>query len=420
MKLLTKTSGAYILVSVTVFIIAGFIFFHLLHKIFYNQIDERLIEEKMLIEQTISESDTVPDFHSVFGHLINITLLKSPKKKFESITDTLMYDREQGQFGQFRHLFVQNKSLLNQGYTINIYKSLRESENLIAEILISVTLVFITLLFLLVLVNYFIARRVWIPFYRILSNLNQYDINQEQPLELTKTDIHEFILLNKALEKMSRKIRQDFLNLKEFNEIAAHELQTPLAIIKLKLELLIQNENLSEHQLQLISSVFEATTRMSKLNQGLLLISKIENNQFYQTEAIDLVQILDKTLLHFEEMIDHREITLTKDYSDKPTLVMNRMLAEILITNLLSNAIRHNIHRGHIDIIVQSGALTISNTGQILKTDPRNLFERFRKSEHHSDSVGLGLSIVQKIVNLYHMEVEYFHGNSVHTLKISF
>jgi signal transduction histidine kinase len=420
MKLLTKTSRAYILISVAVFVITGLIFFHLLHNIFDNQIDETLNEEKLLIEQTINYSDSVPDFRSVFGHMIDVTILNSPHKKVESIRDTLMYDIEQGQFTSFRHLFVENTSIRNKGYTINIYKPLRESEKLIAEILISVTLVFISLLFLLVLSNYFISRRVWIPFYRILNNLSHYEINQEKPLELAKTDIHEFILLNKALEKMSKKIRQDFLNLKEFNENAAHELQTPLAIIKLKLELLIQNENLDEHQLQLISSVFDATTRMSKLNQGLLLISKIENNQFYQTEEIDLTGILDYTLEHFEEIIDHREIVVTKTYSAKPALRMNRVLTEVLINNLLSNAIRHNVHQGHITIIVQSDNFTISNTGQILRTDPENLFERFRKSEHNPDSVGLGLSIVQKIINFYDMKVKYFYNDSLHTLKISF
>lgn len=420
MKLLTKTSQAYIMISVAVFLITGWIFFHLLHNIFDNQIDETLNEEKLLIEQTINDSDSVPDFHSVFGHMIDITMHNHSHEKAEFISDTLMYDQEQGQFASFRHLFVKNTSIQNKGYTINIYKPLRESENLIAEILIAVALVFISLLFVLVLGNYFIARRVWVPFYRILGSLSHYDINQETPLLLTKTNIHEFILLNHALEKMSKKIRQDFLNLKEFNENAAHELQTPLAIIKLKLELLIQNENLEEQQLQLISSVFEATTRMSKLNQGLLLISKIENNQFNQTEVIDIASLLNKTLAHFEEMIDHREIVVQKTLSDQPVLKMNRVLAESLITNLLSNAIRHNIHHGKINIVLQHDSFMISNTGQILKTDPQKLFERFRKSDHNPDSVGLGLSIVQKIANLYDMKVEYLYNDSQHTLKISF
>jgi signal transduction histidine kinase len=254
----------------------------------------------------------------------------------------------------------------------------------------------------------------------MLHNLTKYEVNLPIPLELVETDIYEFKLLNHTLDKMSKKIRLDFLNLKEFNENAAHELQTPLAIIKSKLELLIQRENLDEKQLQLISAVFEATTRMSKLNQGLLLISKIENNQFIQTEPISVPQILDKTIEHFGEMIEHRHITVTKKYHHPAKLKANPVLAEIFITNLVSNAIRHNILNGYIVITVNHDSFTISNTGQILKTDPQNLFERFRKSENNPDSVGLGLSIVQKIADLNQMKVEYLHQEGVHTLRISF
>ncbi len=419
MKLLTRTSRSYIYISVMVFIISGFIIFNMLHNIFKRQLDETLNEEKLLIEQTINYSDSVPDFRLVFGHMIDVTILNSPQKKAGYIRDTLMYDSELGTFASFRHLFSENTSISNKGYTINIYKPLRDSEKLITEIVISLSLVFTSLLLLLVLVNYFIARRVWVPFYRILHHLSNYEINQAVPLELAKTDIYEFNLLSQALEKMSKKIRLDYLNLKEFNENAAHELQTPLAIIKTKLELLIQKENLDESQLKLLSAVFEATTRMSKLNQGLLLISKIENNQFLQTEKIDLSKILDKTIDHFGEMINHRGIAVFKNYQHPAFLVMNPVLAEILITNLVSNAIRHNILNGRIELNVQQDTFTIANTGIIMKTDPRDLFQRFRKSENNPDSVGLGLSIVQKIANLYQLKVDYQHHAGFHTLKIS-
>ncbi|MFZ4520626.1 MAG: sensor histidine kinase [Bacteroidales bacterium] len=420
MKLLTRTSLSYIFISFVVFAISGLVFFNILHDIFKRQLDETLVEEKLLIEQTINNSDSVPDFRQVFGHMIDVTILNDPQVKTGYINDTLMYDNDLGTFASFRHLFAENTSYRNKGYTINIYKPLRDSERLITEIFISIALVFIGLLLLLVFVNYFITRRVWIPFYRILHNLSIYKINLATPLELAKTDIYEFNLLNKALEKMSKKIRYDYMNLKEFNENAAHELQTPVAIIKSKLELLIQNENLDEKQLQLISAAFEATTRMSKLNQGLLLISKIENNQFINTESINLPKLINTIIEHFEEMIIHRGINLVKSFEHPVVLEMNPALAEILITNLVSNAIRHNIANGKITITVVSNAFTIENTGQKLTTDPTNLFERFRKSENHADSVGLGLSIVEKIVNLYQMKIAYTCNDGIHTLRVSF
>ena len=420
MKLLTRTSRLYIFISGVVFIISGLIFFNLLHHIFKRQLDETLNEERLLIEQTINYSDSVPDFRLVFGHMIDVTILNAKQTKTGYIRDTLMYDHDLGTFASSRHLFAENTSIRHKGYTINIYKPLRDSEKLLAEIVIYLALIFISLLLLLVVVNYFITRRVWIPFYRTLHHLSKYEIDQSTPFEKVRTDIYEFELLNQAIEKMSKKIRLDYLNLKEFNENAAHELQTPLAIIKSKLELLVQKENLDENQLQLISAVFEATTRMSKLNQGLLLISTIENNQFIHTEDINLALLLDKTLAHFEEMIDHREIKISKNYKQPVLLKMNPVLAEIFITNLISNAIRHNIRAGFIDVVVEQGKFAIANTGQIMKTDPHDLFERFRKSDNHPDSVGLGLSIVQKIASLYKMKVEYLYHEGFHTLNISF
>jgi signal transduction histidine kinase len=420
MKLLARTSRSYILVSAFVFIVIGIAFYYILHGIFKRQLDETLVEEKLLIEQTINYSDSVPDFRLVFAHMIDVTILNTPQKKREYIHDTLMYDVELGSFASFRHLFAENTSYRNKGYTINIYKPLRESESLIAEIVIYLAISFLLLLLLLVTVNYFIARGVWIPFYRTLHHLGKYDINQEAPLELVKTGVHEFNLLNQALGKMAKKIRADFLTLKEFNENAAHELQTPLAIVKSKLELLVQDESLDESRLRLISAASEATTRMSKLIQGLLLISRIENNQFLHTEKINLEQLIEKSLGHFQEMTGHRQIRVSKDYQSPVTLTMNPALAEICINNLLSNAIRHNIREGMIDIQVAEESLTITNTGQILRTESARMFERFRKSESHPDSVGLGLSIVRKICDLYRMRVDYSHRDGIHTLTIFF
>lgn len=420
MKLLTRTSLAYIIVSTVVFIVSLVIFYNLLQHIFKRQLDETLNEEKLLIEQTINYSDSVPDFRLVFGHMIDVTILNAPQAKTGSIRDTLMYDHDLGTFASFRHLFAENTSIRNKGYTINIYKPLHETETLVAEILISLALLFITLLLILVVVNYFINRRVWIPFYRILHNLGKYEINQATPLQLEPTGIYEFNLLNQVLEKLSGKIHLDYMNLKEFNENAAHELQTPLAIIESKLELLIQKENLDDSQLRLISAVFEATTRMSRLNQGLLLISKIENNQFTHSMEINMEALLDKTLEHFIEMIEHRGISVTKNYQHPVTVKMDPALAEIFVTNLVSNAIRHNIDHGRIEVSLLHRSVIIANTGPVLKTDPAELFKRFRKSDSNSDTVGLGLAIVQKIAGLYKIRVAYMYREGRHTLQISF
>ncbi len=421
MKLLTKTSRYYLIASVAIFMISGLIVSHLLHHIFYSQIDETLNEEKLLVEETINYSDSVPDFSPVFGHMIEVTILNHPHKKNEIIHDTVMYDSRIGSFISYRHLSIENTSIRNQGYIINIYKPLQESESLIAEILFAILAVFISLMVVFGLVNYFIARRVWIPFYRILHNLSEYNILEEKPLKPINSNIHEFVLLNQALQKMSNKIRQDYFNLKEFNENAAHELQTPLAIIKTKMDLLIQNESLTQEQLHLIGSVYDATSKMAKLNQGLLLISKIGNNQFTEIEDNDLIRLIDRTLSNFGEMIEYRKLTVNRHFETPVVIRLNRILAEILITNLISNAIKHNYESGHIDIVANSKMLRISNSGQSMTVNPSELFERFRKSgSRNNDSIGLGLSIVKKITDLYQFRIEYLYDHELHTIQILF
>jgi len=420
MKLLTKTSIYYITFSVIAFLIGGFIFNQVIQKIFYHQIDENLKTEKLLIVEQINYSDSLPDFRTVFGHLIEVTVFNEPKQKFDFIKTTDLFDKESGGLVPHRHLIAEGTSIRNRGYIISIYQPLDTTQNLITAILLAMGLLFLFLMASLILVNYLGSRKVWAPFYQTLNSLNKYDISKDHPLELSSTSTHEFVLLNTALEKMSGKIRRDYFSLKEFNENASHELQTPLAIINSKLELLIQNEKLSEDQMQLIQTVYEATKRISKLNQGLLLISKIENNQFVLTENIDLSKIIDNNLEYFEDLLQMKNIEVSKTLAKNVILQMNKTLAEVLISNLLTNSIRHNVENGRIDIVLDSHHLLISNTGQPFAKRPMELFERFRKSERSADSVGLGLAIVKEIVTLYNMKIDYHVAEAVHSLNITF
>jgi signal transduction histidine kinase len=416
MKLLNRISRSYLIISLVVFIVTGIVVYPILNHIFRKQMDEGLKVEQMLIEQTINYSDSVPDFRVVFGHMIDVTILKSPLSEKFALHDTLMYDPESGEFTNFRHLFAENTSIRSKGYTINIYKSLEDTENLITEILLALLLVFISLMLTLTVANYFIARRVWIPFYRIIARLGLYQIDQAKALTFKRSNIHEFNLLIEALEKMSLKISRDYQNLKEFNENAAHEIQTPLAIIRTKLELLTQDETLSEEQLRSIISVLDATHRISRLNQGLLLISKIENNQFGARSEINPQHIIQHLTDQSEDLIRMKNISVQLHFDEKCVLMMNPSLADTLFSNLISNAIRHNFQNGFIRIEINESSITISNSGADLQDDPENYFERFRKGSTHSDSVGLGLSIARKIAQLYQIGLSYQHQQGIHSI----
>jgi signal transduction histidine kinase len=420
MKLLTRISLRYIAFSFIAFVLSGIIFSNIIRSIFYTQIDENMQTEKLLIEWQIKYSDSIPDFRLVFGHLIDVTVYNSPRKSFEIVKDTMLYDRDRAELSPHRCLIARSTTPDLRGYLIKIFLPLDQTETLIRTIIIALTILFLVLLALLIYVNYFISRSAWNPFYRTLENLSHFDITANTPLHLQDTEISEFQQLNKALDSMSRKLQQDYRSLKEFNENASHEIQTPLAIIKSKLELLLQNESLNEEQVRIIKSVYEATNRMSRLNQGLLLISKIDNNQFPDSENININHLVEKSLEHFGELISLKKLKISVSFNYPVETVMNRALAEILISNLLSNSIRHNIKEGTIEITTGPGILHFFNSGHLVTSPPEELFERFRKSGASSDSIGLGLAIVKKILQIYNYSILYSVDGTTHHVKVNF
>lgn len=105
---------------------------------------------------------------------------------------------------------------------------------------------------------------------------------------------------------MTDKIYNDYVNMKEFTENAAHEMQTPIAVVLSKLELLLQDTNLKEEQEQSILQSTKALGQSSKLNKNLLLLAKIENNQFETTEESNLEEVTKKYLQFFDEFIKEK------------------------------------------------------------------------------------------------------------------
>ena len=217
---------------------------------------------------------------------------------------------------------------------------------------------------------------------------------------------------------MTTKMRKDYINLKEYNENFSHELQTPLAVIRSKLDILMQNKNLNKESINSIKSINEATSRLLKLNQGLLFISKIENQQFPETKEISLRKYVEQCLDNYAEITQLKGIRVELSLTDPGWVKMNEILTDVLISNLLSNAVRYNIDKGFIKCTLDSRSLTISNSGLPPDTDPEMFFVRFRKGSGQTNSVGLGLSIVKKIADHYGMKVSYICRGSVHEIKL--
>jgi signal transduction histidine kinase len=398
----------------------GAFLYFIIRKDVYKQIDISLITEKNIIQDQIEQTDTIPDFSTTFGHLIEVKMLNSPTYQLQVIKDTLIQDSNSGDDLAYRKIFYCGNSPRKKGYTISIYQILSEKQELLAAISLYMFSLFFSLLLISILINYLISKKLWHPFYISVHTAGNFDILSDKPLDLPETDIIEFQQLNRVFSRMTQKMRTDYLNLKEYNENAAHEIQTPLAIIRSKMELLMQNKKLQKDSLSLIKSINEATSRIFKLNQGLLLISKIENQYFHERRPVSLRQIIETYLENYREIMEIKGIRVEMEASDQGMVEMNEVLADVVISNLLSNAIRYNIENGFIKCHIDSQFLIVTNSGLPLKTDPELLFIRFHKSGENLQSVGLGLSIVKKITEQYKMQISYRCTGNIHEMKLNY
>lgn len=335
------------------------------------------------------------------------------------LKDTTFYDNFAKRELNFRQLrFTDHVN--GQNYQITVQKSLLSTEELkrgLGQVLLLITL---GLIIALVLVSRMISKRVWHPFNHTLSLLKEFDISRPVKLFFHKTRIDEFEMLNEVLGEMIKKSQSDFKNLKEFGENTSHEIQTPLAIIKSKSELLLQNEGLDEDQVKKISAIYSATRRLSRLNQDLVLLAKINNNQFAEKQSINLKAFFDKKLNHFSEMIEFKKIRIEKNYKDNSVIEVNDTLAYVLVTNILNNAIRHNVAKGLIRVILNTDSFVVENTGKAPDEDPTQFFSRFKKSAGSEESSGIGLHLIKRICELYHLEITYVYDDELHKIKVNF
>ncbi len=419
MKLLVKNTYLLLIFSLITFIIGGIIFYFNLKTQIYQEIDQSLELEKARIIQKLMVSDSIPDFYTSFENQIKVVDKELLVVPYQKISDTIIYDSIENDYIPFRML-ESNIKLYTKTFKIDISKSLINKGDLLRDILFLMFFLFISLLAVMMLTNFTISKRLLRPFYTTLGILKNYNVGRTPGLKLPKTNTKEFTLLNEVLNIMSEKIHSDFLSLKEFTENASHEMQTPLSVIRAKLELLIQDESLNCEQLKVIQSITESTSRLSKMSRALVLITRIEGLQFHETKPITINVVLDILLENFTELISEKGIVVTKEYQDDCIIEMNPTLADILLSNLLNNAIKHNLQNGTISIKITKSILIISNSGNKLTTNTDELFQRFMKDKSKPDSLGLGLAIVKKIVDTNNLLIDYSYHDGFHTIEINF
>ncbi len=311
-------------------------------------------------------------------------------------------------------IYIQGKP-----YLFTIQTNIEESHETIAVIALITVFFFVIIVVGLLYLNRKLSASIWKPFRGTLDQLKTFNLNSQNKIAFPASDTSEFEELNQSLYKLIERNISAYKTQKEFTENASHELQTPLAIIKNKLDLLLQDQDLTEKQYRLAEDMNRALTRSSRINKNLLLLAKIDNKQFDNTETISFDHLLDQSIAILEEHFEQKNISVQESISKDVKVNGNSILCEILINNLIINAIRHTSPRGAIAVSLTQSAFKISNSGTD-RLNPDLLFKRFSKLSTDNSGSGLGLSIIQEICKFHHWKISYQFENNHHIFTVNF
>lgn len=420
MKLINHT---LLLLSAILFVLisawAYLFYFQLLNQV-KTTIDEGLANYKIVVIDKLKDDPGIVE-QNVFEN--NNYIIKRVDEDYalqvrDNYKDTLVFSRLKNETYQTRLLTTVFVATDGKYYEMKLISHEIDKPKLIEKIATSLLWLYLLLFASTILVNNFVLKKTWEPFYQLLSYLNKFRLDGGAVPNPANTKIQEFLLLNESVNNLVKTNVDIFNSQKQFIENVAHELQTPLAIGMNKLELFADDENLSEDQIQKLGNIIETFRRLSGLNKSLLLFSKIENRQFISTEEVGFDGIFKRIVRDFSDYADFQKIELNYQNEADWVFNMNKDLAEILVMNLVKNAVIHNRRGGEVHIKLTSSSFIIENLSDEMIQLPDQLFERFNKKTKVKGSTGLGLSIVKAIAEVSGLKLSYFYIDR-HVFEVS-
>lgn len=333
--------------------------------------------------------------------------------------DEDIYIVEKGETEPARILTTIFKNQEGRWFELTVSTPTIEKDDLQDAILNWIIILYFTLLVIVLVINIWVYHDTMKPLYVLLKWMDHYTIGNVVSLPPLETGITEFRKLHEAAARSVDRNQAIFEQQKQFIGNASHELQTPLAICQNRLEMLAENEAVTEDQLIEITKIQETLSYIIRLNKSLLFLSKIENGQFQENQDICLNDLIRRQLEDYEDIYAYKQISVSIEEQAKHTLHMNPTLATALVTNLLKNAYVHNIPEGKIRITITGEMLIFCNTGLPEALDGEKIFHRFYQGKTTGQgSSGLGLSIAKAICNLYHISLQYSYQSGEHLFTI--
>ncbi|MGL5731997.1 MAG: sensor histidine kinase [Bacteroidales bacterium] len=335
-------------------------------------------------------------------------------------SDSMIYIREKKETEPARILKTFYRNADDELLELTVLTPTIEKSDLKKAILEWILWLYLSLLILIVLINVGLIKHNMKPLYILLKWLDKYQMGGvNEPLN-NSTDIVEFRKLNDAALRNAKRGEMLFEEQKQFIGNASHEIQTPIAICRNRLEMLLEDESLGEKQIGEVIKVIQTLDSITRLNKSLLLLSKIENHQFIEKESLCINTIVKNLLTDFEEAYSYKNISTEVIERERLEIVMNNALASVLITNLIKNAYVHNVEGGTIQIKITNGSLILANTGASEPLDSVRIFDRFYHTKKKENSSGLGLAIVESICKIEGFSCNYAYKDGLHQFFLHF
>ena len=416
MKLLDRYNRVTLITTIIVMILTGIVYYETISLILTGQVDKDLVVEENEVFDYVKLNHHLPQVFDSEDQ--QISFYKSvPGTVTRQFINTNYYNSKEKENESGRGL-ISAVTVGNTYYKIVVVESKVETEDLIRIIFLITIGLILVLLVILLIINRLLLRRLWQPFYAILKELKLFNVTDNSELQKVDTRIEEFSELNVAVTSMAHRVKHDYKDLKTFTENASHELLTPIAVINSKLDTLIQTDNFSEAQSKLLNDLYTSVNRLTRLNQSLLLLVKIENKLQGDKAYIDLRSLLEETLVQFEEIFQDKKLIVDHKIGEK-LIFANQYLIVILLNNLISNAIRHNYMGGKVEITLDSDKLIIGNTGTNTNLLEEDIFKRFYKSSK-SEGSGLGLTISKQICENFGYSIKYEYLEPYNSFIVNF
>ena len=422
MKLIYHTIFHLSLVLTAILTIWAIFFYITMIDEINDEVDDALEDYSETIIIRALAGEELPSGHIGSNNQYYLTEVSQEYAKSQSdiqYKDSMVYIIEKGETEPARILTTIFRDGQGKYHQLTVSTPSIEKEDLKKSIQLWIIFLYVALLLCIILVSVWVFYRNMRPLYILLHWMDEYQTGKNNTPLRNNTKITEFQKLNDAVVRYTERTEQIFEQQKQFIGNASHEIQTPLAICRNRLEMLMEDDSLSEKQLEELIKTHQTLEYITKLNKSLLLLTKIDNNQFSDTKNLELNTHLKQYIEDYKEVYQYKNIQVNIEETGHFYINMNESLATVLLTNLLKNAFVHNIDEGIIQIIITTDSIIFKNTGIKHPLDREHIFERFYQGNKKEGSTGLGLAIVDSICQLQHLKLQYSFEEEKHCFKIS-